>query len=313
MTLGYRNNPPVDNLWWLLIVVAPLIVLLGIHFINGKFFSDGSNDGWLGFWGGYLGALLGLYGIKIQIKSEQISKVKNARPAWYLYYRRALVSMEKIYVNGIQPKNFNGLIEKSFDTLKFESKYYYDDQNFVAINDTNQKVAFNVKILVESVVRDGKIKTALNRANVGGKMDAKEQTSFLNNISNWSTVCEGIQVPRIDLSGAEMLIVTYAQYHDYDNYITKVSMFYQTELGEEILATFESNLEKNIPQLDNVPHMNYHENAQQMREYNSKLVLFKSVYQNTTSFVVDAVGKEKFDIKKVHEERVDKQEKVDKE
>ncbi|MCP0885906.1 hypothetical protein LB941_00975 [Ligilactobacillus sp. WILCCON 0076] len=48
--------------WWLILIFLvgiPLIVNIGIGLIPG----NGSNDGWLGFWGGYLGAVVSIVGI----------------------------------------------------------------------------------------------------------------------------------------------------------------------------------------------------------------------------------------------------------
>lgn len=288
------------HLWELFIVVAPVIVLLGIHFLNGWLFSDGSNDGWLGFWGGYLGALLGLYGIRIQIRSEQNDKIKNARPEWYLSYRSALAPMEKIYVNLVQPKVLSGISIDAFGThvLTFESKYYYDNQDFIAISNANQKTAFNIKILIKSVVKDAKTIQAFAELNADGKKTADERTEFFDDILNWSTIEEGVQIPRADINGLDMLFLTYEKYHDYDNYVTEINMFYQTELGEEILATFGSEIDDDVPQLKNKPQINYRKTAEQIEEYDKKMMCFNSVYQNTTSFIVDAVGKERFNIEK---------------
>ncbi|EAC9524679.1 hypothetical protein LZ420_000494 [Listeria monocytogenes] len=59
----------------LLIIVVPLIV--GFLFLIPFFdFLPGSNEGWLGFWGGYLGAVLSIFGA-LWLFNKQSSKDKQ--------------------------------------------------------------------------------------------------------------------------------------------------------------------------------------------------------------------------------------------
>ncbi|MDN7072203.1 hypothetical protein [Lactiplantibacillus plantarum] len=60
-----------------LAILVPIIINLSISFIS---WGSGSNDGWLGFWGGYLGALISVLGIYFQVSKsiEESEKNRNA-------------------------------------------------------------------------------------------------------------------------------------------------------------------------------------------------------------------------------------------
>lgn len=57
-----------------LAIFVPIIINLSISFIS---WGSGSNDGWLGFWGGYLGALISVLGIYFQVTKNIEESEKN--------------------------------------------------------------------------------------------------------------------------------------------------------------------------------------------------------------------------------------------
>lgn len=57
-----------------LAILVPIIINLSISFIS---WGSGSNDGWLGFWGGYLGALISIFGIYFQVSKSIEESEKN--------------------------------------------------------------------------------------------------------------------------------------------------------------------------------------------------------------------------------------------
>lgn len=73
----------------ILIVLAFIPVIIGL-LMNTSCFDDisGSNDGWLGFWGGYLGsiaAILGVYWqVHVEIQNNKENQYKEARPIFIL-------------------------------------------------------------------------------------------------------------------------------------------------------------------------------------------------------------------------------------
>lgn len=74
---------------WALIITLIIIPLVIQGVINWDTMNNGSDDGWLGFWGGYLGSIIGVVGtliaIQIQLSSEkkrfdkELSEEKKAR------------------------------------------------------------------------------------------------------------------------------------------------------------------------------------------------------------------------------------------
>lgn len=62
----------------ILAIFVPIIINLSISFIS---WGSGSNDGWLGFWGGYLGALISIFGIYFQVTKSIEESEKNREEA----------------------------------------------------------------------------------------------------------------------------------------------------------------------------------------------------------------------------------------
>lgn len=60
---------------WALLVTLVLIPLFIQVLINWDTMNNGSDDGWLGFWGGYLGSIIGVVGslivIQIQLSNDK--------------------------------------------------------------------------------------------------------------------------------------------------------------------------------------------------------------------------------------------------
>lgn len=65
--------------WWLILlflIVIPLLVEGGISYIPW----NGSDDGWLGFWGGYLGAIISIVGIYWSVNQQINFENKRREP-----------------------------------------------------------------------------------------------------------------------------------------------------------------------------------------------------------------------------------------
>jgi hypothetical protein len=64
--------------WWISLPVIPAIV--GVFtWLPITNIGNGSDDGWLGFWGGYLGAIITIYGVYLQIHSEREMDIHNRK------------------------------------------------------------------------------------------------------------------------------------------------------------------------------------------------------------------------------------------
>lgn len=97
--------------WWLILIFLvgiPLIVNIGIGLIPG----NGSDDGWLGFWGGYLGAAFTILGVFLQLRYENEAEKNRLKIEYLKKFRED--SLES-FLNIID--NFN-----SINTVY--SKYY---------------------------------------------------------------------------------------------------------------------------------------------------------------------------------------------
>ncbi|WQH17775.1 hypothetical protein T1I15_10325 [Lactiplantibacillus plantarum] len=271
--------------WKLIIggfVVVPIILFVCMHFLNFGFFGDYSNDGWLGFWGGYLGALLGLYGVQMQLKFEQKTRLDDNHPKFYLFFRMSFEPSKKVYVNSCQPPELLGSKDHPKE-MKFESKYFYSDSNFISIINSNKKNVYDISILVTSLVADHNVcwKYKKSSANINGnedKGDNSEWYSFKRDTKNWSLVHESIKASNLESTENELLLVTYAQLVNYPNEIQSVDIIFHTNSNEIGLAMFKSIKDKNgIPKLSNVPNVEYFQEGAVTHNLSEKEELFKKI------------------------------------
>lgn len=279
--------------------VVPIILLVCMHFLNSVFGGDSSNDGWLGFWGGYLGALLGLYGVQMQLKSEQKTRLDDNHPKFYLFFRMSFEPSKKVYVNSCQPPELLGSKDHP-KAMKFESKYSYSDSNFISIINSNKKNIYDISILVTSLVADNNVcsKYKKSSANINGKEgkgDNSEWDSFKRDTKNWSLVHESIKASNLESTENELLLVTYAQLCNYPNEIQSIDIIFHTNSNEIGLAMFKLLKDKNgISKLSNVPNVEYFQEGAVTHNLSEKEKLFNKNYKNTAIMVVDENNKEPF-------------------
>ncbi|MBO2722272.1 hypothetical protein ACPWRU_02435 [Lactiplantibacillus plantarum subsp. plantarum] len=279
--------------------VVPIILLVCMHFLNSVFGGDSSNDGWLGFWGGYLGALLGLYGVQMQLKSEQKTRLDDNHPKFYLFFRMSFEPSKKVYVNSCQPSELLGSKDHP-KAMKFESKYSYSDSNFISIINSNKKNIYDISILVTSLVADNNVcsKYKKSSANINGKEgegDNSEWDSFKRDTKNWSLVHESIKASNLESTENELLLVTYAQLCNYPNEIQSIDIIFHTNSNEIGLAMFKLIKDKNgISKLSNVPNVEYFQEGAVTHNLSEKEELFNKNYKNTAIMVVDENNKEPF-------------------
>lgn len=279
--------------------VVPIILLVCMHFLNSVFGGNSSNDGWLGFWGGYLGALLGLYGVQMQLKSEQKTRLDDNHPKFYLFFRMSFEPLKKVYVNSCQPPELLGSKDHP-KAMKFESKYSYSDSNFISLINSNKKNIYDISILVTSLVADNNVcsKYKKSSANINGKEgkgDNSEWDSFKRDTKNWSLVHESIKASNLESTENELLLVTYAQLCNYPNEIQSIDIIFHTNSNEIGLAMFKLIKDKNgISKLSNVPNVEYFQEGAVTHNLSEKEELFNKNYKNTAIMVVDENNKEPF-------------------
>ena len=88
---------------WPILILLFIIPVILAFLITTSWFDGiaGSNDGWLGFWGGYLGAIIAIGGVYWQVKeefnhNEQI-KLNSTLPFFYIRHKEKIVSLSKRY------------------------------------------------------------------------------------------------------------------------------------------------------------------------------------------------------------------------
>ncbi|UXI84008.1 hypothetical protein NYZ94_08430 [Ligilactobacillus salivarius] len=67
----------LDRIEWITVIcliLAPIVIAMLLPIIN---FDNGSDDGWLGFWGGYLGAVISIFAVFYQIRKQKEKFDKN--------------------------------------------------------------------------------------------------------------------------------------------------------------------------------------------------------------------------------------------
>ncbi|WP_056978146.1 hypothetical protein [Lentilactobacillus senioris] len=141
-------------------VIIPFLVLLGEHFLNFGWFSEADNGAWLGFWGGYLGAILSIGGVywslKVQIENnnelfrKQLNEDRrrireNDRPDF-------LIQFDVFDVNSVE--DFHNVIinnhsRQTDNFLKTNKKLGKHEKLFLSslkIENTSDKDATNISV-----------------------------------------------------------------------------------------------------------------------------------------------------------------------
>lgn len=155
----YVNDHPFRSVFILIVatlIIIPFIVLILLKVLSFGIFETGTNDGWIGFWGGYLGAIVAIGGVYWQVtrterKEKQRSK-KRARPLFYFSYRRSLNEGEKVYYNAsadqwisvseatVDPHMV--FVEGEKEPLRFDTHIRYNPRLLVVQNVSNQDAYF---------------------------------------------------------------------------------------------------------------------------------------------------------------------------
>ncbi|MDT6980181.1 hypothetical protein [Levilactobacillus zymae] len=173
------------NGWNLLGWIVLVLVIIGIPFLvqslmTGTFASTGggSNDGWLGFWGGYLGAAITVLGVYIQLRIQFGDKKRDFRPELYFSYRfyvekGMLLTLKREDVTKNNDKKDDG--EKDKDgTVPPASKFFEDVNEYKYMADTN---LVNPLLCIENLAMHKFVKTLIN---VDYVVDADSKSRTIN-------------------------------------------------------------------------------------------------------------------------------------
>ena len=85
-----------------IVLLIMIIINFGMDWWIFDKLGNGSDDGWLGFWGGFLGAIFAVVGVWWQtnktIENEKELMFSNARPFFNLTIERKVPKLENLYV-----------------------------------------------------------------------------------------------------------------------------------------------------------------------------------------------------------------------
>lgn len=121
--------------FWIVIGIVPPILL---NFGMSRFTSIGSDDGWLGFWGGYLGAAITVIGVYVQIymgnKSAKNLEALKSRPYVYLNSESAGIYKRVYFKNTEDRDKIAELFRKGFTDISMDSEQYIFYHDFLGQN-----------------------------------------------------------------------------------------------------------------------------------------------------------------------------------
>lgn len=151
--------------WGIILLFIPAIAEIGLFIFNVNIFS---NDGWLGFWGSYLGAIFAVAGVWWQtnktIKNEKELMYSDARPFFNLTIERKVPELGNLYV-----------CEKSSE-IKVGKKNIY-----LKINNFSNKLMMKV---VLKIYTENKKNDQINIGRIEGGKSIQIATSQFFDINN---------------------------------------------------------------------------------------------------------------------------------
>lgn len=215
--------------------VIPIILLVGMHCLNFGFFGDSSNDGWLGFWGGYLGSIIAILGVgwtlseskknmNITLNNEKESQFRMARPFFHLDVNTNAGNNKKdklIFSSSLTESEGIG----EFSEYLANAKHY----KYLSIDNLSGKrmMAVKVHLHYSEEINDKKIKDE----NFFLNLIRPDESAYL--ISK--TTFENRQA---FISIANGLYADYELYNPYEN-LEYAELFFTTELRERIRLVFD--------------------------------------------------------------------------
>lgn len=216
--------------FWILIVVLGLVPLV-LNGIMPIVPSVGDDNGWLGFWGGYLGAAITVLGVYIQIdltnKSTRKLEAVKSRPYFCLNIEEADIFEQNYFKNREDRQQLIDLYNHQIDEV-----------SGITTTDVNGKVVpFKIKLPEDT-------KKFLRIQNI-----SIHHSFSLDIILNFSAADAGTEAPKPDVFRI-LDINPYEEKHLYigedsiTSQLSSVDLIFLTEFREKIKITFEYNKEK---------------------------------------------------------------------
>ena len=199
-----------ENLEWVIIpLLIPAVVEIGLSSFNVNIFS---NDGWLGFWGSYLGAIFAVAGVWWQtnktIKNEKELTFSNVRPFFNLTVERDTLNFGKLYVT-------------SNEEIELGRKVIY-----LKIDNFSNKLMMKVILKIYSI--DGHT-DRISIGRIEGGESIQIATSWTHSIYKMS--------------------ITDSEFNKLNSEIKEICVYFTTEKGERLKLYFQ-NIDENIKNVD---------------------------------------------------------------
>ncbi|MBL1057015.1 hypothetical protein JEM51_11485 [Ligilactobacillus agilis] len=119
--------------WWIIACLMLVPILVGVGMLVPMLnLSNGSNDGWLGFWGGYLGSIIAIAGVWWQTNKT----IKNEKELMFSQKRPYIVIQESIIQNA-----------KVSDVYVKKNHVGYEDEPVIVIKNLSNNPMFSVKLV----------------------------------------------------------------------------------------------------------------------------------------------------------------------
>lgn len=191
----------------------------------------GTNDGWLGFWGGYLGAIIAIVGVywsvTEQLKSDKEGSYRIERPFFILSFKDSLDYSSETYIS---------------DAVSASECEY----NILNINNVSSKDMYAVKIFVEnSDVKDFKqyfkYKVKYNHDKLEIKfINSNEKNVELDNNLDKLRLAYKNSISINKISAGQKVNLVFSK----DVAINQVWIWYITEIRESIKVYYHTNGDK---------------------------------------------------------------------
>ena len=254
------------------LIAIPIFVALLLHApgLNNVF---GSDDGWLGFWGGYLGAIVAIVGVWWQtnktIKNEKELMFSQKRP--YIVLRELNVDkVDKIYGSEVctLADNFQILAIKNLSNQPFFSvKILFDEEKSpIVIDRINENDNIGIVVNSKDVRRLQKAREKLLKSfQTHMKGDLHENKRWYDEavkeieetFSEYKMDFDKLDLQKnasnVDDNEFRRFSSSYHKDNDFDNYITKitkqntveqVTIYFTTTVREKVKLVFKTRFVK---------------------------------------------------------------------
>ncbi|MCT3021076.1 hypothetical protein EFN43_08395 [Pediococcus pentosaceus] len=143
----------MNNSYWKLlglVIVVPVIIVFFQHIFSFSWFAESSNDGWLGFWGGFLGALISTIGVyksvEKQIVMERAIDIENARP--HLFVKDTSGDTEKGFANTRVVYSEDRFQQKDVTVNDVINELKRNNEHWLTVRNDSTKNVYNCVLFV---------------------------------------------------------------------------------------------------------------------------------------------------------------------